>query len=251
MSHHLLAFAGSVANNVTNTAIPRLTDGIFSNTGSGYTFPTGMRPIMGYVGCDSITGARINSPTLRLVGPQQIWPLSNTALPVDNPPLDRWMENARLIPGNDFFNIEVTRAGAGAFVTYGLLWMAPNPPVKDRRPVCSVVATSATTIAAATWAPGTITFTDALPPGRYAVVGCSAFGTNLLAARFFFPNQVLRPGCLAQGAATEFDFGDFANGNLGVWGEFENESPPVVEFMGTGAGAAQTLIIDLVPLSTR
>lgn len=249
--HHLLAFAGSVANGATNANLPRVTDSVFNNAGSGYVYGTAMKLLKCWAGVLNGTDVRVNSATLRLIGPQQVWPFDVAASPSSIPPIVNWDEAGPLIAGNDFFNIEVSRGGAGANNCYGMLILGQGMPMKDKRPSRTVIATSTTTIADGVWTAGTMTFTTQLPPGRYAITGAMGYGTNLLFTRFIFPGALLRPGYLAQQAVSEWSQDEFRYGNLGNWGEFDNESPPTVEMMGIGAGASQTHILELVQLSGR
>jgi hypothetical protein len=168
------------------------------------------------------------------------------------PPLNRLYESAPLIPGTDFFNIQLSTTNAGAADYMAFAWMSESMPAKDRRPCRTVRATTNAVGVTGTWQAGTLTLTDNIPGGRYALVGAAGFGTNLIAARFLFPGQTKRPGFLAQQAATQFELDECRRGNMGTWGEFENEALPTVEIMSNGATVADfQLFLDIVPLNVR
>jgi hypothetical protein len=107
-------------------------------------------------------------------------------------------------------------------------------------------ATGTTTLVVNVWTNGTLTFTDALPVGRYAVVGMRAQSTNLAAARLVFRDRWNRPGVLGTDAIGDKEWPAFRHGGLGSWGEFESVAPPTVDYLAGVADTAETVLLDLV-----
>jgi hypothetical protein len=96
-----------------------------------------------------------------------------------------------------------------------------------------------------TWVSGNITFEQALPQGRYLVVGMRCRATNGQIARLIFRDQIGRPGCPMTSAVTEPDEPTYRHGHMGVWGHFRQEDPPLLEIFH-GTANEQALILDLV-----
>lgn len=244
---HLLAAGGSVANNVTLTQIPRVTDVFATNTTDGYLLPRNMIVAAAYVQVANGTRARINTPLLRLPVYPNLAYLDLATDPPNLPPVNMFWENGPRITALDPLNVEISRAGAGAAVCNALLWLCDSVPVEIQTPDVRVIqATATVTCVTSVWTQGTLTLTDTLPTGTYKIVGLNAFGTNLLAARLIMQNQNMRPGCIAQQAIGEYGWDQFRYGNFGEMGTFQNTAMPTVEFFSYGACTAQTLQIDVV-----
>ncbi|MGH2668422.1 MAG: hypothetical protein ACRDH5_04755, partial [bacterium] len=109
-------------------------------------------------------------------------------------------------------------------------------------------ATGATALVASSWTAVPLTFTEDLPRGRYQLVGLRARSAGLVAARAVFVGGPAgqRPGCLGnptqQGVAHDM----FRHGQLGVWGEFEDNEPPQIECLAVSADAAEDFHLDLI-----
>lgn len=247
--HHLACFAGSVINGASLVQLPATVDSVLTlqNT-ANYTYSGNLKILRAYSRIDNGTEVRIDTPNLRLIGPPQIFPFETTTLPTNLPPVNKYDESALPWMGLDPLGVLVSRAGAGALVEQTLFWLSDQIQSTTPGP-CRGVRASATITATTTgWTPGALTFQQALPTGRYRIIGMAAFGTNLFAARLVFPGQTFRPGILAQDAAGEYDHEWFRRGNFGVFGEFDSIAPPTLEVISAGANAAQTVFLDLVPL---
>lgn len=245
---HLLAFQGSVAQNASLAAVPLITDTVFSNQTGGYLPPSNFKAIIGYGRVDSGTIARLDTPNLRIPVYPYLANLDLASDPPNLPPINEWYDSGPTVLQNDQTNFVVSRAGSGAATCEGLFWMAPRTPSPVYGDVRTIRATAAITRAANSWVEGSLTLQDQLPNGRYQIVGCAAFGTNLLAVRFIFPDQQLRPGVIAQQAIGEYGWDRFRYGNMGAWGSFYSTAVPTIQVLGYGANTAQTLLIDVIKI---
>lgn len=244
---HLLAFAGSVAQNAALAAIPLVTtDPLFTPSSAGY-LPTQSWKMWGaYAQIDSGTRAEVQSPLLRIPTYPKLSYIDTAAAPPNLPPFNLFGDNGPTLVKNDPLNMAVSRAGAGAANCYGLLYLGAGLPQKTYGDIRTVYATATVTCVTAAWVAGALTFSEQLPQGKYRIVGMNCFGTNLLAGRFIFADSMNRPGALAQQAVTEYGWDYFRYGNVGTWGSFENTAPPTMEFLSYGACTAQTVHIDII-----
>lgn len=247
--HHLLAYAGSVAQNAVLATVPAIVDQVVTPyTSTTYAPAKRMRILRSYAMGDSISQVRFDSPLLRLIGPPQVQPIDVAVEPSTLPPVNKYDENALVWATNDPLSMLCSRAGAGAAAVYVLHWISPEMPAPVRGPTYAVRATYTATLTAGTWVPATLTFDQSLPPGRYSIVGMSAVCGDLLAARLILPDQVYRPGCLAQDLDSQWDWEWFRRGNFGDYGSFQSYSPPTIELMGHTAGAETGFVwLDLQP----
>lgn len=248
MSHHLLAYAGSVAQNAVLANVPTVVDQYFTQVNtSQYTHPRSKRLLRLYARSANATVCRLDSPYLRLMGPPSIQPIQLSAAPSDLPPINKADGSALMLPALDPLGVLISRAGAGADVGQVLIWMADAPQQPVEAPCFAVPMTAAITLTTTgSWVAGALTLGQSLPTGRYRIIGMSAQGTGLFAARLILPGQTERPGVLAQQTDGEYDHEWFRRGAFGVFGEFDSVAPPTLEALGYAAGSAQTVWLDLV-----
>lgn len=246
--HHLFAFAGSVAQDAVLAYVPTLVDEILTPFSSTvYTIGTPLKLLRYYARGNAVSKVQFDSPILRLVGPPQVQPFDTAADPPSLPPINKRDLMAMTLQPNDPLGMQVSRAGAGAAVCQVLIWASGAMPATPVGAARRVLGTSAITLTTSSWVSGALTFSQSLPTGRYDIVGMSAQGANLLGARLIFSGQTWRPGVLAQQAAGEYDHEWFSAGNFGTFGSFDSWAPPTVQCLGYGAGASQSIYLDLVP----
>lgn len=249
--HHLLAYAGSVAQNAALATVPAIVDQVLAQfTSTTYTPEKTLRILRSYAMGDAISQIRFDSPLLRLIGPPQVQPIDVAAEPSTLPPVNKYDDNAMFWVQNDPLAMLCSRAGSGAANVYVLHWLSETPLAKISGPTIAVRATYTATLTAGTWVPATLTFDQSLPPGDYRIVGMSAVCGDLFCARLILPNTVWRPGCLAQDLDSQWDWEWFRRGNFGDYGSFKSYSPPTIELMGHTAGAETGFVwLDLQPTS--
>ncbi len=128
-----------------------------------------------------------------------------------------------------------------------LVWLADAPPTPFTGKVYTLRATGATALIAGAWTNGAIVFDDAIPAGRWNVVGFRARSANLVAARLVFPGQAWRPGVLGatlqQGATPPM----FRYGGFGSLGTFDLDTIPTVDYLSNVADAAEVVYLDITP----
>ena len=84
-----------------------------------------------------------------------------------------------------------------------------------------------------------------LPAGQYQVVGMRVQGTNLVAARLVFQGFPWRPGAPAVNVLGDEDNKYFRMGRMGIWGEFDQTSPPTMDCLGV-TDTTQVVYLDLI-----
>lgn len=244
---HLLPFyTNDLASGASNVALGAINDQVVPITNSLYQPGQDFYLHALYAGIPDCTALRINAPSLQLPTLPYIDPLSLTALPANLPPITRFGDHGLQLQAAETISLEASRAVVAAADAYALMWLFPRPVTRAPGAVRTIRFSTAVTIAEGTWAGGSLTMTSSLQAGTYQVVGMQTYGANLLASRLLFSNQVLRPGCLGQGAQGEWNSDDFRRGNLGVWGTFTNTTVPTIEHLGVGAGSAQIGYLDIV-----
>lgn len=201
-----------------------------------------------YVLGDGITQARLESPSLRTLANLDVCPYDVGTEPLTSPKMHPLFRSPKALVGSEGLNLKATSA-TDPFRTIGLIWLADAAIAPVTGDIFTVRATATQLLVAETWVNGTISFDQTLPAGRYQVVGMRAKSDGLIAARLVFPGQAWRPGCIGNDDDADIMPAIFRRGALGVWGEFEHDTPPTVDFLSIGTEQAETVWLDLIKIA--
>lgn len=247
---HTVAFFGSQGAGALNDDLPALQDAWLTIQNNHFILPEQMKVLMAYGLGATITNARLNTPSFRLVSLPSVQPVEVGAAVPSLPHLAEYRDHEPVVPPIDEFAFE-TSNGAGAPENHwALVWLQFGNNINSTPgPVFTVRATGTITAVANTWTQGAITLDQTLPAGRYDVVGMSVVGANLVAARLVLPRYKHRPGCLARVAVANDDWNRWRMGRIGRFGDFDSYAQPQLDILANGANTAQTVFLDLVKMS--
>lgn len=249
--HHLSVYAGSIANNVTDTILPAVADQAINVIDQRYQFPQTREILKAFGAIPDGTALRLSSPSYNRGLQPVVDPIDTDATPGgDLPAVVDYDRRGPDIPRLENFGPLVTRAGAGAADCFLALWHTGGYQSAPAGKVTTVRGTANCTGASLGWRLGSFTPDQSLPNGRYAVVGARITGANCLLGRFVFPNQYDRPGVICNVAPSAWIYPAFRFGSGGLFGTFINTNLPQIEIMGTGAVAAQVVALDLIPVGS-
>lgn len=192
--------------------------------------------------------AQLQSPSLRRILNYEISPIAISASnPSPTPFIDKRATPIILDP-DEALSCVAAESGAGATRQNVFVALAPAaiaPVVGDIR---SVRVTASTTLGTFGWTNASLTFDQSLPAGRYQLVGGRFRSAGLLAWRAVFVGGMWRPG--APGFTTDalVDPLEFRLGNMGVWGEFDHNLPPTIDFFSTSADTSEVGVLDLIKI---
>lgn len=187
--------------------------------------------------------AQIQTPLLRSILNFDISPINNGLVFGSIPRLNRLWQNPLALAPLEPMDVFIQN-GANV-MNRAFIWLADGPVRPVTGKIYTVRCTAAATLATATWVNGTLTFQQTLPAGHYQCVGMRAWSANGVAARIFFIGYAWRPGAPMLNTEDNNEWPDFRFGNTGVWGEFDNTTPPSVDFMGI-TDTAQVVLLDLI-----
>lgn len=244
--HHTVAYRVSIAD-VTATDVTPVPDTLMAIQ-NGHFMPTVDYNLM-YATYQALgaTRARIITPSLRQVTTPWIRPTAVAIVQGVEAHVADYRANPLKLRGLEEVQFEALQTSGGAAVVVGLLGMTKTPfmpmPQGD---VFTMRGTGTTTLTAGGWTLGTITWQDTLPAGLYACVGLEYFGTTALAARLVFEDQWERPGTVGAGLVSSQSHPMFRNGGLGVWGRFNANRMPTVEFLANAADTAEEVYLSFV-----
>jgi len=205
-------------------------------------------------------GETLVAPRVRLVSPSlltldrfQISPLNTAAaasvLPNTPTRYADLKDNPLQLVVGEQMTMELFSGPAAPQIQWGLLWLADGAIKPVTGKIYTVRATATIAATSITWTNGAIVFDDALPRGRYQIVGFRGQSATMIAARLVIPGTFWRPGCIGAVDATYVDTDNaFRYGNFGVYGEFEDTAQPTVDILCAAADAAEVFFLDLIQI---
>ena len=211
--------------------IAALQDQHVSVSGDNLTVPelSQILALFGGVASGGTFHQRLTSPELRKVGRIYITPINwlsdSDAEPSDPVLVTDIHRNPRLLKRGEELQCEIDTNPSAAAFQWLFVVLGDGVQAPATGEIFTVHATGTTTVTARAWSQVTLTFTDILPVGRYAVVGMRYMGNSAIAGRLIVRGSGWRPGCIAHDGQASADHPLFRGGNLGIWGEFESTDP--------------------------
>ncbi len=249
MAYTIIGYSDT-ATGATIENVSALADPHVRVSGDDIVVPELNKVIGVYVLASSHSQARLSSPSLRKLIEPDIEPfdLVNPPLPTDNLPIYDLRERPYTLDVSESLNFQTVASAAG-HRSYGIILLSDGKlgPIPSGQ-ITTIRATNTTTLVANVWKNGALTFAQTLPAGRYAIVGMRAQSTTLIAARLVFTGYSWRPGVI--GCATDaIDLpAMFRMGGLGVFGEFEHNTPPSVDFLASAGDTSQVVHLDIIKI---
>lgn len=244
--HHTLAWRLSLAD-ATETDMTPVTDSIWTIQNGHFLPAIDWLLLAQYFGAASPTRARLVTPTFRQVTTPFVRPINTDIVPGNLPSVADYRANPLRFRALEEIQLLGTQTSGGAAVAVGLAWVSraglTPMPAGD---VYTLRGTGTTTAVAGAWTQVAVTWQDTLPQGIFAVVGGNFIGTTCLAGRLIFEDQIDRPGGIGSSAADLNNEPMFLKGGLGIWGRFNSNRMPNVEFLCNAADTAQEIYLDII-----
>jgi hypothetical protein len=245
---HLGAFFQSVDPASAFIAINAVPDQVLTVNGVDLRVPKSASMLVGEacaINDASLVRAQLQSPSLRAFLNRDIEPVTQGKQVAANSRYIYHGDSPIALAPDESLNLFVQSDPAAPAIHYGLVWLADGALKPVSGPVFSVRWTAAAVLVAGTWVNAPIVFSQVLPAGSYQIVGMRARSANLTAARCVFVGGGYRPGVVASAAIGGADDDRQRYGEMGVFGQFDNTTPPTVDFLGD-TDNAQVGVFDLV-----
>ncbi|MAF43782.1 MAG: hypothetical protein CMI54_06410 [Parcubacteria group bacterium] len=197
--------------------------------------------------------ARISSPSLRRITLPQIHPHNGGAdadvEPDANPPVYDLRRSPIPLDEDEALNAEGHSNTSAAAKQWVIVWLSNSTiqPVEGNITTCR--GTNTDTLVADVWTNGNLTLDEDLPKGRYQLVGMRALSAGLICARAVFRGGRWRPGTIGCDDAQDLTPDIFRHGRMGVWGEFDHNQAPSIDFLSMSGDSSQEVFLDLIKVS--
>jgi len=229
--------------------VAAIADPSLTVSGDNIQIPGFTPNLFGVIGIGAnTTRVQLVSPSLRRTVNPTIRPLNVGAEPLSPPVAVMFPGSPIALDASEQLQAHAAEDSAGAAQSTVVVFLSDGAISPVDGEIFSVRVTNASTLVAYTWINGAITFDQVLPVGKYAVVGARFEGAGLIAFRFVFQGSTPRPGGIGCDAAADLDLPGQRLGGWGVWGEFDHNVPPTVDFLSLSADTSQVGVLDLIKI---
>lgn len=248
--HHICAFdATSTPGANVEVDVTALNDSALTIS-NGHFLPQRVTEVCFWGGCSTtMTKARLNTPTLAVITTPFLRDFNvGTSMGVPMRFADTSQDRIKLAQTEEIQWLH-TATSAGAEIKRGLLGLMIQDVPSPAGSMFTIRGTAVGPLVAEVWTNiGTISFTNPLPTGQYAIVGMTAFSAGMIACRLILENWPWRPGCFGIQSLGNMTDRLFRNGNLGTWGTFHNTAMPIIEALAISADAVIEITLDIVKI---
>lgn len=250
MPFSLVAYSESLDTSAVLTEVASVSDQHITTDGDDILVPEWASNLSAVCAIGAtISQAQISSPSLRQRTLVDVKPVNIGAEPLG---AEAWMPMFKrpipLTPGEGLRSL-VAEGAAGAERETVLVWLAGDMEEAPAGDIETVRCTSTTTLTAFAWSLCSLTLSQQLRAGTYAIVGMRAESTGALAARLVIPGSQYRPGVVAYDAASDRQPREFWAGEIGVYGTFDHRFIPQVEFLSVSADTAEVVFLDIIKIA--
>lgn len=244
------AFQGSVATSSTPayTNLTPLPDPIATVSGN-LLYVGALNNLLGaFVMGANFQRAKLESPSLLNIAPFMITPQISSALPTATMEVGLQASDPVALVTNEAIQAYAFPALSGsASDTLGIIALGDGAVAPVTGKIIHARATVTTPATANTWGNASITFDTVLPAGSYQLVGTRVEGSHVRAFRVVFQgNSNFRPGSLAALGTNGVDVDGARNGGWGVWGTFDQFTPPSFDLITDGTSETASIYLDLI-----
>jgi hypothetical protein len=245
---HLAAFYESVAAS-TATEVDAVPDGVLTIQSNKFQLFGDYDLLCSAAIGQDIQYGKLTAPTFAPISDLWIRPIYDTALSYDYPPVANYLNRPFKLPNSENIGLTAFQDNAGAQEVTGLIWISKGVMPAPGGRVYTFRGTSTTSAVAGQWTDLTMTWSNDLEGGMYAVVGGVHVSTNGRGFRLQSTQQVDRPGGLSTPNVNLPTNPIFRMGRLGQWCTFRAESIPNVQVLCEGTDNSHEVYLDLVKIA--
>lgn len=243
---HLAAYRATITNGLVDAAINAVQDNQLTISNNNFVLPKQAKLLWAAGFGTNLNRLRLNTPKMRYVSLPSLVPINAANVVPANPNIVDYVDENIILDTIDEVGVQGTHTDAAPQALTALLAFGFGFREVPAQPVFRVRATATITQVAGSWVNGNMTFDQTLPRGTYHVVGLDVVGANCTAARLVFAGGGYRPGTICRDTAASNKHRLFDSHRLGVFGTFDSINTPSLDIFALGAGATQTVFLDLI-----
>ena len=195
--------------------------------------------------------SKVVTPSLLNISPYQIVNVPQSPLPVSTMSLAFTPASPFKLVTNEGLQVYSSNSNTStASPTFALVALSDGALAPVTGEIITARATMTTSATADVWENAALSFDTVLPAGTYNLVGARVEGAHAKAFRMVFQgNTSVRPGSLAALGVNGNDVAGSRRGGWGVWGTFDQFTPPTVDHVADGTSETAVVYLDLIKAS--
>ena len=192
--------------------------------------------------------SKVETPSLLNIAPYQVIDIPQSDLPVADMDLSLQEKSPfKLVTNEGIQAFSSNTNVATASPTIALVFLSDGALASVTGEIVHARAEVTTSATADSWENAKVAFDTVLPAGNYDVVGARLEGAHAKAFRFVFQgNTIARPGTFAVLGVNGNDVKGSRNGGWGVWGSFNQFTPPTIDVISDGTSETAVLYLDII-----
>ncbi len=250
----LVAWSKSQAGTTTYQNIAAVPDNHLT-VKDNYVYISALNKLLGvYVaGGAEAMAAYLASPSLRRLAYYDIALIPAANEPTADEGIELFPENPLPLASGEGLEVLLKSSATASVVMSVVAFLGDAAIVPVGGEISTFLATVGTASAntvASKWSSAAITFRQTLPVGRYQVVGAKLITADGVAFRFIPVGESHRPGGITSSLPGSKAPAIQRFGKMGVWFEFDSQTPPSIEILSNAAISADlTMYIDMIKIS--
>ncbi len=247
---HTAAYSQSIANGGTNTAVNAVADNVFKiGSQNGFVLQEDMMLLSAWSAPHNGTYFRLSSPKFSQFGYIQVLPTGPGASMTNGILVSTWPYRPPTFRNQEEVTAFADTGGTAAAVETLIVSFSNGVDTIPPGEELTVKLTSTTTATANAWTLLTITLSQTLPEGRYAMLSSELISTSGVAHRWTFWGQFYRPGLPSSTAATNNPFPGVRDYRQGLMGQFSNVTLPNLEAFCSAADSSFTGFMRIIKVA--
>ena len=244
MAFHLVAYYQSVDEGGVYTEIDPVQDESVRVEGKQIFVPKWSK-LLGFCAFlgSTANSAYLDAPSLRRLSLFYLAPINTTTTPDANCAVGITGKILATLEEGEGVKFVAKADPAAAEPHSCILWFADEEPAPVSDPFTALEFSTSGTVTAGKWSNLAMTPVQALPVGRYQVVGAHVVASGGLAYRLIFVGEDHRPGglCAMDRQKPVYIFGE--PGRLGVWGTFHTSTPPTLQLLSSNTNLPTRVVL--------
>ena len=181
--------------------------------------------------------------------PPVLYPISQFLTPPDRPHMFDRRANPFLLNAVEEVSLQLNIGGTANACNYAIMFWGSSLDPVPAGDIFALHGTATTAAVANLWTQIVVTWDQTIPAGNYAVIGSNHQSATGLAHRFFFKDQVMRPGYISTTSLGNLSEPSYYYGGWGKLGTFNTYTYPTIEVLCNGADAAHDVVMNMIRVS--
>jgi len=245
MAYHVVAYTANT-NSATNFDSVPVSDAWISIQNAHYLPQQNFMFFGGAFLGVNLTAVTLVTPRSRMVVPPRMYPIIQSLTVPDRPHIFDRRHNPFQLNAVEEVSIQMNVGGTANAQNVAVMFWGDRIEQVPMGDIYTLHGTSSTAAVSLTWTQLTVTWDQTIPAGLYAMISSWHQSTNAIAHRWYFKDQMMRPGFLSQASLGNITEPSWYYGGWGKLGQFVTYAYPVMEVLVNGTDASHDVGMNII-----